>query len=158
MGVHGGVPVQFADPPAVSLIFTPAVDFEMGSSRIMPKFMSSHTVPAGALTRAEQINQIAQAAQNDPTVQPYRSFSNLSEGTIVCIMQAPENAGLAGLPLLSDRPAVPSSNYCFSAAATSEGRRSFRLPLLTADHLNMAKLPKTSFSELHSNARILIGV
>jgi hypothetical protein len=39
----------------------------------MPKFMSSHTVPAGALTR-EQINQIAQAAQNDPTVQPYRSF------------------------------------------------------------------------------------
>ena len=32
----------------------------------MPKFMSSHTVPAGALTR-EQINQIAKAAQNDPT-------------------------------------------------------------------------------------------
>jgi hypothetical protein len=31
----------------------------------MPKFMSSHTVPASALTR-EQINQIAQAAQNDP--------------------------------------------------------------------------------------------
>jgi hypothetical protein len=54
----------------------------------MPKFMSSHTVPAGAVRR-EQINQIAQAAQNDPTVQPYRSFLNLSEGKIVCIMQAP---------------------------------------------------------------------
>jgi hypothetical protein len=60
----------------------------------MPKFMSSHTVPAGALTR-EQINQIAQAAQNDPTVQPYRSFSNLSEGKIVCIMQAPDEQALA---------------------------------------------------------------
>jgi hypothetical protein len=54
----------------------------------MPKFMSTHTVPAGALTR-EQINQIAQAAQNDPTVQPYRSFTNLSAGKIVCVMEAP---------------------------------------------------------------------
>jgi len=60
----------------------------------MPKFMSSHTVPAGALTR-EQINQIAQAAQNDPTVQPYRSFLNLSQGKIVCIMQAPDERALA---------------------------------------------------------------
>src|SRR5215510_4329649 len=60
----------------------------------MPKFMSSHTVPAGAFTR-EQINQIAQAAQNDPTVQPYRSFLNLSEGKIVCIMQAPDERALA---------------------------------------------------------------
>ena len=60
----------------------------------MPKFMSSHTVPAGALT-SEQISQIAQAAQNDPTVQPYRSFLNLSEGKIVCIMQAPDEQALA---------------------------------------------------------------
>ena len=60
----------------------------------MPKFMSSHTVPAGALTR-EQINQMAQAAQNDPTVQPYRSFLNLSAGKIVCIMQAPDEGALA---------------------------------------------------------------
>jgi hypothetical protein len=60
----------------------------------MPKFMSSHTVPAGTLTR-EQINQIAQAAQNDPMVQPYRSFLNLSEGKIVCIMQAPDERALA---------------------------------------------------------------
>jgi hypothetical protein len=60
----------------------------------MAKFMSSHTVPAGALTR-EQINQIAQAAQNDPTVQAYRSFSNLSEGKIVCVMEAPDEQALA---------------------------------------------------------------
>jgi hypothetical protein len=63
-------------------------------ANIMAKFMSSHTVPAGALTR-EQINQIAQAAQNDPTVQPYRSFSNLSEGKIVCVMEAPDEQALA---------------------------------------------------------------
>jgi len=56
--------------------------------------MSSHSVPAGALTR-EQINQIAQAAQNDPTVQPYRSFSNLSEGKIMCVMEAPDEEALA---------------------------------------------------------------
>ena len=60
----------------------------------MPKFMSSHTVPAGALTR-EQINQIAKAAQNDPTVQPYRSFLNLSQGKIVCVMEAPDEGALA---------------------------------------------------------------
>ena len=56
--------------------------------------MSSHTVPAGAFTR-EQMNQIAQAAQNDPTVQPYRSFLNLSQGKIVCVMQAPNERALA---------------------------------------------------------------
>ena len=60
----------------------------------MPKFMSSHTVPAGALTR-EQINQIAKAAQNDQTVQPYRSFLNLSQGKIVCVMEAPDEGALA---------------------------------------------------------------
>jgi hypothetical protein len=54
----------------------------------MPKFMSSHTMPAGALRR-EQVNQLAQAAQNDPIVRPYRSFLNLSDGKVVCIMEAP---------------------------------------------------------------------
>ena len=33
----------------------------------MPKFMSSHTMPAGALKR-EQVNQLTQAAQSDATV------------------------------------------------------------------------------------------
>jgi uncharacterized protein DUF4242 len=60
----------------------------------MPKFMSSHSVPGGTLTR-EQINQIAQAAQNDPIVKPYRSFLNLTDGKIVCIMQAPDERSLA---------------------------------------------------------------
>ena len=60
----------------------------------MSKFMSSHTVPAGAISR-DQINQIAQAAQSDPTVKPYRSFMNLSAGKIFCVMEAPDERALA---------------------------------------------------------------
>ena len=60
----------------------------------MKKYMSSHSVPSGALTRG-QIDQIAQAAQQDPVVKPYRSFLNLSEGKIMCIMEAPDEVALA---------------------------------------------------------------
>jgi hypothetical protein len=59
----------------------------------MAKFMSGHTLPAGALRR-EQVDQLAQAAQNDPVVKPYRSFMNLSEGKIICIMEAPNEEAL----------------------------------------------------------------
>jgi hypothetical protein len=62
---------------------------------IMAKFMSSHTMPAGALKR-EQVNQLAQAALKDGTVKPYRSFLNLSEGKVTCIMEAPSKEALAG--------------------------------------------------------------
>jgi hypothetical protein len=61
---------------------------------IMPKFMSSHSVPAGAMKR-EQVDQLAQAAQNDATVRPYRSFLNLAEGKILCVMEAPNQEALA---------------------------------------------------------------
>ena len=60
----------------------------------MPKFMSSHTMPAGALKR-EQVSQLAQAAQNDAVVRPYRSFLNLAEGKVFCIMEAPSKEALA---------------------------------------------------------------
>ena len=60
----------------------------------MPKFMSSHTLPPGAMKR-EQVNQLAQAAKNDPVIKPYRSFCNLSEGKIVCVMEAPSKEALA---------------------------------------------------------------
>jgi len=60
----------------------------------MPRFLSSHTVPAGAIQR-EQIDQMAQAAQSDPVVQPYRSFMSLSEGKFVCVMEAPNEETLA---------------------------------------------------------------
>jgi len=60
----------------------------------MPKFMSSHTMPAGALQR-EQVNQLAEAARNDKTVKPYRSFLNLSEGRVFCVMEAPDKQALS---------------------------------------------------------------
>jgi hypothetical protein len=60
----------------------------------MPKFMSVHTMPAGSMKR-EQVSQMAQAAQNDPVVRPYRSFVNLSEGKVLCVMEAPSQEVLA---------------------------------------------------------------
>ena len=60
----------------------------------MPKFMSSHTMPPGAMKRA-QVNQLAEAAKNDSVVRPYRSFCNLSEGKVFCVMEAPSKQALA---------------------------------------------------------------
>jgi len=60
----------------------------------MAKFMSSHTLPAGAMKR-EQVNQLAEAAKNDAVIKPYRSFCNLSEGKIICVMEAPDKKSLA---------------------------------------------------------------
>lgn len=56
--------------------------------------MSSHSVPPGALQR-DQVNQMAEAARIDPVIRPYRSFLNLSEGKIMCVMEAPDKATLA---------------------------------------------------------------
>jgi len=56
--------------------------------------MSSHSVPPGAIGR-EQVKQLADAARNDPVIQPYRSFLNLSAGKIFCVMGAPEKDTLA---------------------------------------------------------------
>ena len=33
--------------------------------------------------------------ENDATVQPYRSFTNLAEGKIFCVMEAPNKESLA---------------------------------------------------------------
>jgi Protein of unknown function (DUF4242) len=60
----------------------------------MVMFMSSHTLAAGALKR-EQVDQLARAAQNDPVVKPYRSFLNLAEGKVFCVMEAPSKDALA---------------------------------------------------------------
>jgi hypothetical protein len=60
----------------------------------MPKFLSTHTLPAGAMKR-EQVNQMAQAALQDAQVKPYRSFVNLKEGRAVCVMEAPNKEVLS---------------------------------------------------------------
>jgi len=54
----------------------------------VPKFMSSHTLPPGAMTQG-QIEEFASAAQQDPTVRGYRSFVNLSAGKAFCVLEAP---------------------------------------------------------------------
>jgi hypothetical protein len=60
----------------------------------MAKFMSTHTLPPGAMKR-EQVNQLAEAAKKDPVIKPYRSFCNLTEGKIFCVMEAPDKKALA---------------------------------------------------------------
>jgi hypothetical protein len=60
----------------------------------MQKFLCSHSLPPGALT-TEQLAQFAQAAQQDPDVRGYRSFANLSEGKVVCVMEAASREALA---------------------------------------------------------------
>jgi hypothetical protein len=60
----------------------------------MPKLMSSHTMPPGAMKR-EPVNQLAQAARADANVRPYRSFLNLSEGKVFCVMEGPSKQALS---------------------------------------------------------------
>jgi len=60
----------------------------------MPKYMGVHTLPPGGIS-PQQMNQLAQAAQQDPVVHGYRSFANLSEGKVVCIMEAPNKDDVA---------------------------------------------------------------
>jgi hypothetical protein len=55
----------------------------------MPKYMTIHTFPAGALT-PERIETIAAAGQHTPNVRGYRSFHSLTEGRIVWLLEAPD--------------------------------------------------------------------
>jgi len=59
----------------------------------MPKFMSTHEVPPGQFT-PDHIKQFAQAAQQDPIVKGYRSFCNLSDGHLFCVLEAPDKASV----------------------------------------------------------------
>jgi hypothetical protein len=79
-------------PAALSSAFHP--NLNQKGIHAMSKFMSSHSVPPGAIKR-EQVNQLADAARNDPVVHPYRSFLNLSEGKMFCVMEAPDKDTLA---------------------------------------------------------------
>jgi hypothetical protein len=50
---------------------------------------------AGGALKREQVDQMAKAAQGDPVVKPYRSFLNLAEGKVFCVMEAPSKDALA---------------------------------------------------------------
>jgi hypothetical protein len=60
----------------------------------MAKFMCTHILPPGKFS-VDQLRQLGQAAQQDPTVKGYRSFVNLAEGRAVCVMEAPSKDAVA---------------------------------------------------------------
>jgi Protein of unknown function (DUF4242) len=60
----------------------------------MSKFMSTHTIPPGKFS-ADQLRQLAKAAQQDATIKGYRSFCNLEEGKAVCVMEGPNKDAVA---------------------------------------------------------------
>lgn len=60
----------------------------------MAKFMCTHTIPPGQFS-PDQLQQFAQAAQQDPIVKGYRSFANLAEGKAICVMEAEDEDEVA---------------------------------------------------------------
>ncbi len=59
----------------------------------MKKFMVSHALPKG-LTRGE-LEQQVKSFQKDPDIRGYRSFINLTQGTGICVIEAPSATRLA---------------------------------------------------------------
>ncbi len=53
----------------------------------MRRYLCTHTFPVGAYNY-EQICQLADAAQHETDVRGYRSFFNLTEGKVWCVMEA----------------------------------------------------------------------
>jgi hypothetical protein len=60
----------------------------------MDKFICFHTLPRGAMS-AEQVCQLADAAQHEADVRGYRSFLNLTEGKACCILEAKDREAIA---------------------------------------------------------------
>ena len=58
------------------------------------RFLCTHSLPPGSL-KPEQVRQVAEAMQKDPQVHGIRSFGNLTEGKIACVVEAPDKQTLA---------------------------------------------------------------
>src|SRR5262249_52886984 len=83
---------------------TPGTRGEGGEEcEAMPKFMSSHKMPAGALGREEE-DQLALAAMHDPVGRPDRGVLNTAGGKIYCVMEAPSAEALAAWFLKMQMP------------------------------------------------------
>lgn len=65
-----------------------------GRVKKMRKFMCTHSFPAGTMTR-DQVCQMAEAAQHDRMVRGYRSFINLTEGKVCCVLEADDRQSIA---------------------------------------------------------------
>ncbi len=70
----------------------------------MPQFMAIHTVAPKSIT-IQQVRDLSKAAQMDERVKGRHSVGNLSEGKVVCVVEAPTKADVAeffkekGLPV-----------------------------------------------------------
>lgn len=53
----------------------------------MARFICSHRLPAGVM-KEHIMSMFADAAQQDDAVRGYRSFMNLSEGRLFCVVDA----------------------------------------------------------------------
>lgn len=60
----------------------------------MATFMAIHKVPPKSLS-LEQVRGLSQMAQKDAVVKGRRSYGNLNEGNLVCVMDAPSRADVA---------------------------------------------------------------
>ena len=60
----------------------------------MTKYLCTHTLPAGGMTK-DQVCQVAQAMQQERQIRGYRSFMNLTEGKLVCILEATDKQTVA---------------------------------------------------------------
>ena len=69
----------------------------------MPTFLATHSLPPNAVT-IQQVQRISQMAQQDPVTKGRRSFGNLSEGKVACILDAPNREALAAFFERNRRP------------------------------------------------------
>ena len=60
----------------------------------MPTFMAIHKMPPKALS-LDQVRALSRMAQQDPVVKGRRSYGNLNEGCLVCVLDAPSRADVA---------------------------------------------------------------
>lgn len=60
----------------------------------MARYMCEHTLRPGSMTR-DQVCQVAEASQHAGEVRGYRSFLNLTEGKVFCILEAPNREAVA---------------------------------------------------------------
>ena len=68
--------------------------FRMDKGYYMAKFMCTHTFPPGQFS-ADEIRELARAAQEDPIVRGYRAFANTAQGKAICVMEAPTKEAVA---------------------------------------------------------------
>ncbi len=59
----------------------------------MPKFMCIHSMAPKSMSM-KQVQDFAQLTQRDPMIKGRRSFGNLTEGKVVCILDAPNKQEL----------------------------------------------------------------